>query len=187
MRVISGRLRGRTLTAPKGPGLRPTSDQVKETLFNMLGRQVVQAAVLDLFAGTGSLGIEALSRQAEQVVFVEKHPRHIRVLQRNLAACGVESASRVYRGDANKILRVLQKEGWQFDLIFLDPPYRQTSLLEAVLRQLAERALVARTGIVVAEHSRAFSPLLPPGPGLTRTAQRRVGDTTLSFYELNLY
>jgi 16S rRNA (guanine966-N2)-methyltransferase len=187
MRVISGRLRGHTLSAPKGQGLRPTSDQVKETLFNMLGQQVVQAIVLDLFAGTGSLGIEALSRQAEQVVFVEKQPRHIRVLQRNLAACGVESASRVYRGDANKILQILQKEGWQFDLIFLDPPYRQTSLLEAMLSQLADRALIARTGLVVAEHARAFSPLLPPGAGLVRTTQRRIGDTILSFYELNLF
>jgi 16S rRNA (guanine966-N2)-methyltransferase len=182
MRVISGSLRGRKLFAPKGQGLRPTSDQVKETLFNMIGPRIVRASVLDLFAGTGNVGIEAVSRGAEQVVLVEKNPTYMRVLRRNLAACGIESACRVYCGDANKIVSVLHKEQWCFDLIFLDPPYRQTNLLTDMLRQIIELALLAEGGLVIAEHTPTFAPPSGCGKRLTLMKQRRVSDTMLSFY-----
>lgn len=182
MRVISGRLRGHALIAPKGQGLRPTADLVKETLFNMLGGQVPAATFLDLFAGTGSIGIEALSRAAAQVVFVEKDPAYLRVLQRNLAACAVEARSRVYCGDANKILTVLRKEGWRFQFVYLDPPYRQTNMLRDLLRRLADSSLLADTATMIAEHAHTFIPPATLNAEISLTKQRRIGDTMLSFY-----
>jgi 16S rRNA (guanine966-N2)-methyltransferase len=183
MRVISGSLKGRTLFAPKGRGIRPTSDQVKETLFNMIGPRIVHALFLDLFAGTGNVGIEALSRDAEQVVFVEKNPLYVRILKRNLTGCTVESKSRVYCGDVNKIVKVLQKENWHFSMIFLDPPYRQTNLLRDILQLLVTLSLVAEEGLVIAEHTHTFAPPSAVGERLFLTKQRRMGDTTLTFYE----
>lgn len=183
MRVISGRLKGHALFAPRGRGVRPTSDQVKETLFNMIGSRIEQATFLDLFAGTGNVGIEALSRGAERVVFVEKHPAHVRMLKRNLTACAIESASVVYCGDANKILRVLNKEHWQFQVVFLDPPYRQTRMLGDLLSRLAETAYIAETGLIVTEHIHTFTPPSHPGGSFSLTKRRRIGNTILSFYE----
>ena len=143
MRVISGRLKGRPLLAPKGHSIRPTSDQAKETLFNMLGPDVHQATMLDLFAGTGNVGIEALSRGAERVVFVEKAPKHIHTLKRNLSVCDLQSESIIYHGDANKIVTRLHKDHWCFDLAFLDPPYRQTHLLCDILCTVLDLSLIA--------------------------------------------
>lgn len=183
MRVISGRLRGRTLFAPKGHNIRPTSDQVKESLFNMLGPRLLHATFLDLFAGTGNIGIEALSRHAARVVFVEKSPGHVRVIKRNLAVCQLESESHVYCGDANNMLRVLQKATWTFDLIFVDPPYRQTNMLRDILTHVVERALLADTGLLVAEHAYTFAPQSNIGGTLFLSKSRRIGDTTLSFYQ----
>jgi 16S rRNA (guanine(966)-N(2))-methyltransferase RsmD len=184
MRVVSGHLKGRALVAPKGRGVRPTSDQVKETLFNMIGARIEQATFLDLFAGTGNVGIEALSRGAARVVFVEKHPAYVQTLKRNLAACAIESESVIYCGDANKILRVLRRDGWQFQVLFLDPPYRQTRMLCDLLSRLTETTCVAETGLMIAEHRHAFSPPSHPGGSFSLTKQRRIGNTALSFYEI---
>ena len=182
MRVISGTLRGRTLRAPKGQSLRPTSDQVKETLFNIIGTEIQSATCLDLFAGTGNVGIEALSRQAAHVAFVEKAPAHFRVLQGTLAACGLASRATVFCGDANILLRKLQKSGMTFDLIYLDPPYRQTNMLRDMLERIAEMALLNANGQVIVEHATAQEMPAAILDALELTKSRRVGDTTLSFY-----
>lgn len=184
MRVISGSLKGHTLFAPKGRRLRPTSDQLKETLFNMIGAHVVQATFLDVFAGTGSIGIEALSRDAKWGVFIEKESACIRILKRNLAACALESRSRVYCGDANKILNILQKENWCFTLVFLDPPYRQTNMLTDILQRLVSMTLVAETSLIVAEHAHTFAPPPALAKGFFLTKHRQIGNTTLSFYRV---
>jgi len=183
VRIISGNLRGRALFVPKGQKIRPTSDQVKETLFNMLGGRVTHATVLDLFAGSGNVGLEALSRGAAQVVFVEKNPAHAQVITRNLRACRVESGSVVYCRDANKILRVLSKADRTFDIIFLDPPYRQTNMLSDMLLGIGLYTLLSDTGQLVVEHARAFAPPPIVRNSLTQTKQRRIGDTVLSFYQ----
>jgi len=182
VRVISGTLRGRNLRAPKGQNLRPTSDQVKETLFNMIGGDIREAVCLDLFAGTGNVGIEALSRHAAHVVFVEKAPEHFRVLKENLATCGVEANATVFCGDANILLRKLQKSGMTFDVIYLDPPYRQTNMLFDMLGRIADMAMLNADGQVIVEHASAHE--MPPliHDALELTKSRRVGDTTLSFY-----
>ena len=184
MRVISGTLKGRTLLAPKGQSLRPTADQVKETLFNMIGGEILDARCLDLFAGTGNVGIEAISRQAAHVVFVEKVPAHLRVLKQNLAACGIEADCAVYCGDANILLRKLQKAAQPFDIIYLDPPYRQTNMLRDILERLAASALLSARGMIIVEH--AADAELPAAilDALYLSKSRRIGDTALSFYRL---
>ena len=186
VRIISGTLRGRSLNAPKGQGVRPTSDQVKESLFNIIGPKIVQATVLDLFAGTGNLGIEAISRAAARVVFVEKVLTHFQVLKRNLSDCGVEAKSDAYCGDANTMLRVLQRKYGQFDVIFLDPPYRHTKMLREVIAQIVRRELLAEDGLLIVEHAQTFTPPTEAGDLLRLEKTRRFGDTCISFYQFNL-
>src|SRR6476469_5092179 len=120
MRIVGGEYRGRILKSPTWDGLRPTSDRLRETLFNILGPSVRGARVLDGFAGTGAIGIEARSRGAAQVTFVEKDPRAVALIEANLAACGIGADYNVRRGD---VLAALRSPGAAFDLILLDPPY----------------------------------------------------------------
>ena len=122
MRVIGGTLRGRRLQAPAGQSLRPTSDRVREALFNILAPRLPDASFLDLFAGTGAVGIEAASRGCRGVVLVEQDPRHARVLQENLQACGVEAAVELLRAPVLPTLRRLDRAGRCFPVIFADPP-----------------------------------------------------------------
>lgn len=182
MRVISGQFKGLTLFAPKGREIRPTADVVKETLFNMLGEAIRQAMALDLFAGTGNVGIEALSRGATRVVFVEKHPLHVQMLYRNLKTCGITDEAVVYHSDANKILPLLAKDHWQFQFMYLDPPYRQTRMLCDVLQRVIGLGLVAENGVIVVEHAYPFSPPSHLHESFSLTKQRQIGDTMLSFY-----
>src|SRR5512139_4097079 len=117
MRIISGTSRGRRLITLKKDILRPTSDRVKESLFNMLGREVEGKIVLDLFAGTGNLGIEALSRGAKRSIFVEKGRHAIRLIQKNLSQCGLEGQSEIIPKDVNRAIGILKQRGESFDLI----------------------------------------------------------------------
>ena len=184
MRIISGRLKGRPLVSPKGRSLRPTSDMVKETLFNMLGQQIQDAVVLDLFAGTGNVGIEAVSRGAAQALFVEKQKRHVVCLTDNLLRCHIQKQCIVYHGDANKALAGIHKQHRQIDFAFLDPPYRQTRMLTDILVRMLKFPIMAESGLIVVEHARAFTPPEEPGCGFSLTKQRRIGDTILSFYHM---
>jgi 16S rRNA (guanine966-N2)-methyltransferase len=181
MRIISGRLKGRPLSAPKGRSLRPTADQVKETLFNMIGSHVQQATVLDLFAGTGNVGIEALSRGAALAVFVEKNSRHAQILSRNIAACDIEAESTVYRGDANKILTTLHKKQMRFDLVFLDPPYDR-NLVKPALDHLHMTNAVQSGAHIVVEHS-LDEPLPDDLDCFRMEDQRKYGKSLVSFFE----
>lgn len=174
MRVIAGTLRGRRLIVP-GRGVRPTADRVRESLFATLG-DVTGAAVLDLFAGSGALGIEALSRGAESVVFVEKAPATLAVLERNLDALALRDRSRVLRGDAVRGLRRLAREGLRFDLVLADPPYASGEA-ERVLREIAEGGLLCPEGVLVIERGRRHP--VPRVQGLALVEQRSYGDTTI--------
>ncbi len=131
MRVIAGRHGGRRLQAPAGEATRPTSDRVREALFSILGARVEGAHVLDLFAGSGALGIEALSRGAAAATFVDAAPDAVRVLRGNLAALGEEAE--VVHGDALRWLRAAPRRARQYDLVFLDPPYRRAATLGPAL------------------------------------------------------
>jgi pantetheine-phosphate adenylyltransferase/16S rRNA (guanine(966)-N(2))-methyltransferase RsmD len=177
VRIIAGRFKGRRLAGPAGPGLRPTSDALRETLFNVLGPSVADARVLDGFAGTGALGLEALSRGARAVTFVEPDRRALTVLGRNVATCGVADACAIIRDDLLALAARRALDG-RFDLVLLDPPYDSADL-EAVVRAAAP--LVAPAGRLVLEHSRR-RPSPEAAGSLERTRVVRAGDSALSFY-----
>jgi len=179
LRVISGRLKGKKLIAPEGLSLRPTSDRVKESIFDLLQKFPTAEKVLDLFAGTGALGIEALSRGAGRAVFVEGNPRAAEVLRRNIQACRVGDQSEVLVREAEAGLKVLEEKRGSFDLIFLDPPYGK-GLAFRTLETLARGSLLSPDSLIVAEHSPRED--LAAVPGLERIDRRKYGGTEVSFF-----
>ncbi len=179
MRIIAGELRGRVL-APVQGRTRPTAAKVREAIFNILGPVVPEAQVLDLFAGTGALGIEALSRGAVRAVFVEDHPGALKALWRNLETLGLQDRSRVLPLPAAAALRQLAAQGERFGLVFLDPPYGGGAAA-ATLGALAGSSLLQTEVWVVAEHSRRET--LPESAGiLALRTLRRYGDTLVAIY-----
>jgi len=182
VRVIAGRFRGRRLADAPRSGVRPTSDRVRESLFAWLG-DIEGASVLDAYAGTGALGIEALSRGARRAVFVERSQPAISVLRRNLRALDLGDSpevARVLRGDAVPLLRRLGRAGdGPFDLVFLDPPYASGELPRALVA-LVGAGVVAAGGEVVVEAP--WRHPLPAVKGLAAVGQRRYGDTQLGRY-----
>ena len=176
MRIIAGQLKGRRIDAPKWDGLRPTSDKLRETLFNILAPRIAGARVLDAYAGTGAVGIEALSRGAAHVTFVEQDPRAVHLITANLRRCGVDDRYAIIRAGLADAVRRLSAE--RFDIIFLDPPYGADTLTEAVA--LAEQAAAADTVIVIEHASKNEAP--PVSGGVARVRELRSGDSALSFY-----
>lgn len=175
MRVIAGTLRGRTLAGPDWPGLRPTSDKLRGTLFNILGDRVRRARVLDAYAGTGAVGIEAISRGAAFVVFVDRDPRALALVAANLRRCGITEGYAMMRSAAG--LR-RQPEMRPFDLVLLDPPYGEGDLAAAVI---SVSEWLAPDGWLVLEHEIRRA---PPDVAalLRRTRTVRSGDSALTFY-----
>jgi 16S rRNA (guanine(966)-N(2))-methyltransferase RsmD len=173
MRIIAGRLKGRRLKAPAGTSVRPTSDSLRETLFNVLG-PLDGLGVLDAFAGTGALGLEAYSRGASSIAFIEHDTAALRVLHENVAHCGVEDACAIIRGDFMHV----RVDAQRFDLVLLDPPYTMANIPDVLTRAVA---LLAPTGRLVFEHSRrAGAPDVIPGAARYRTIT--AGDSALSLY-----
>lgn len=181
MRVIAGKERGRRLLCPAGLRVRPTADRVKEALFNILQERIPGARVLDLFAGTGALGIEALSRGASYAVFVDNHPASLAALRANLNQCCFSAEAQVIRSDAMAFLARGVYPYGPYDLIFADPPYRR-GFAEAVLEKITP-AVLALDGILTLEHARDEE--VPERAGaMLRVRCARYGDTVLSFYRL---
>lgn len=181
MRVITGTARGRRLKAVPGLATRPTSDRVKEAIFSMIGPFFDGGAVLDLFAGTGALGIEALSRGAERAVFIDRERASVETVRANLAACGFADRAEVYRNDALRALQLLRRRGAAFDLVFLDPPYRFAAL-DGLMLELAALELLRPGAVVVAEHAAGRGLPERVGP-LVRLRRGEYGDTAVSVYE----
>jgi 16S rRNA (guanine966-N2)-methyltransferase len=185
MRVIAGKFRIRTLRSLKGQELRPTSDRLRETLFNILGPAVQGAAFIDLFAGTGAVGIEALSRGARSAYFVEQHAPAAALIRRNLESLGIGKEADILGVDVLRGLERLEARHVHADFIFLDPPYAATEEYENVLEYLGESPLLAPGGRVIAEHLKKRA--LPERVGeleLARVVAQ--GDAALSFYRLAL-
>jgi 16S rRNA (guanine966-N2)-methyltransferase len=185
MRIIAGKFRSRHLKSLKGMALRPTSDKLRETLFNVLDGLVVDARFMDLFAGSGAVGIEALSRGAREAIFVEKHPPTAALIKKNLEALDIRAGARVVASDAMKALERLAKEpspsNAEIDILFLDPPYAETETYKAVLAFLGHAKLLAENAVVIAEHQRSLD--LPETSGtLERVRVLRQGDAALTFY-----
>ena len=179
MRIISGTSKGRKLVTPRSQSLRPTSDRVKESMFNILQDDIVGKVVLDLFAGTGNLGIEALSRGAKKTIFVEKGRQALRLIQRNLTQFGLEERSEILPKDANRAIGILKQKGESFDLILMDPPY-QKGLIQKTLMTLNSHQIYHKDSILVIEHNRR-EPLSTVMEGWNLIRQRRIGDTLISF------
>lgn len=185
MRVIAGTYRSRILKSLKGLALRPTSDRLRETLFNVLGPAVVGARFVDVFAGTGAVGIEALSRGAAEVAFIENHPPAVALIRKNLESLGVRSGAAVFGADALHGLEMLaakrKGDGEAFDFVFLDPPYAAAEEYERVLRVLGSASFLAPGSVIIAEHHKKFD--LPAHAGsLARFRVLKQGDAALSFY-----
>ncbi|OEG00347.1 16S rRNA (guanine(966)-N(2))-methyltransferase RsmD [Vulcanibacillus modesticaldus] len=151
MRVIAGIAKGRALKSVLGKNTRPTTDKVKEALFSMISPYLNGGLVLDLFAGTGGLGIEALSRGMDHAIFVDYDRNSVNVVKANLEMCGFTDRAEVYRNDFKRAIKALNKRQLLFDLIFLDPPYKM-EILEKIIRNLVTSDLVSSGGIIVAEH-----------------------------------
>jgi 16S rRNA (guanine(966)-N(2))-methyltransferase RsmD len=175
MRVIAGTARGVPLSSPRDRGTRPITDRVKETLFGILGDRVVDARVLDLYAGSGAIGIEALSRGADHVTFVEAGHAAIATVRANLERTRLAAAASVHQQDVLRFLGGVDDAAW--DLVVLDPPYEERAILAPLVRIVP---LLAPGGMVVVKHFWR-TPMTSP-PGLTAIRERRFGETTLTFF-----
>ena len=181
IRIVAGSLKGRKIPTLQGQGIRPTSLRAREALFSILGSVIQGACVADLFAGSGAIGLEALSRGAKKAVFVEQNLEAGQTLEKTLAQFKVKSQSQVFIQDVTLAIQNSYLIGWRpFDVLYIDPPY-QCEQSQQLLTQIEEADLVANNGQVIYEH---FSKRTPPSAigrwALTRTA--KYGDTGLSFY-----
>lgn len=187
MRIVAGKYRSRVLRSLRGLDLRPTSDKLRETLFNILGPTVDESVFVDVYAGTGAVGIEALSRGASEVFFIEKHTGAANLIRRNLESLGIRESGNILALDALRGLQSLagRKFGKPLlaDFVFLDPPYAKDHEYKIVLEFLDTSPLLSRTGLVIAEHRKTFS---LPGRLEQLECVRVVeqGDAALSFFRL---
>jgi 16S rRNA (guanine966-N2)-methyltransferase len=180
LRIISGDLKGRKLQSVRGMATRPTSDRVREALFNILGAKPHGAQVLDLFAGTGALGIEALSRGASSAVFIDHSAHALSVVRKNLEHCNISASSHVIQWDIAGNLNCLKRLDHPFDLVFLDPPYHK-QLVPIALTHLLTRQCLSERSMVVAEHEPGCS-MEMAAAGWVLEQERRYGQTMLSFF-----
>jgi 16S rRNA (guanine(966)-N(2))-methyltransferase RsmD len=186
MRVIAGTLKGRRLSVPKWDGLRPTSDKLRETLFNVIAPRIDGVRFLDGYAGTGAIGIEALSRGAAHVTFVESDPRACRLIKENLDQCGLTDGYTIVRGElavtattrSAARMREIRVGDVPFDLVFLDPPYADPKIDLAVQTAIG---WLSASGLLIVEHAARETRGEVPGARLTRNLKS--GDSALAFYE----
>jgi 16S rRNA (guanine(966)-N(2))-methyltransferase RsmD len=180
MRIIAGALKGKRLVTPKGETTRPTADQVRIALMDTLAPRLPGARVLDLFAGAGGVGLEALSRGAAEATFIERDTRAVGALRENIEALGVGGVARVRRADVLRDLEALYRAGERFDIVFLDPPY-DSSLVDSTLGTLGGGGLLLAEGWVIAQHFTKRAPAERIG-ALHAFRARRFGETTLTFF-----
>ena len=187
MRVIAGTYRSRVLQAPKGLETRPTSDRLRETLFNVLSPRIAGAKFADLYAGSGSVGIEALSRGAEFCWFAEREPKATAAIRANVAALKLQGGYAIEDRSVGKLLNAMVKNERAADIVFLDPPYESGDEYRATLDFLAHNhaVILALNAIVVAEHSRKLPPNETHGE-LKRYRLLEQGDAALSFYAITM-
>lgn len=180
MRIIAGTLKGRRLAAVKGDAIRPTSDRLRETLFNIIAARVPGSRFLDLCCGSGAIGIEALSRGAAEVVLVDISRRALAVANTNVRRCRIETGIDLVQKEAAAAIRLAENKGRQFDLVYFDPPY-QSPAYSTVLSALGSSPVLAPSAMVIVEH-RKDQILKPLYRELQLARQVRQGDSLLSFY-----
>lgn len=178
MRVISGIAKGTILFSPKGRSIRPTSDMVREAIFDRLGPLDEECRVLDIFAGSGALGIEALSRGCRNAVFIDKAGEAVSLIERNLEKTRLAGRAKIIKGDAVSVLIRLLSEGESFALIFIDAPYKEDIRTIDKLISIAAEGLLSPHGVLVFEHSSSLEPRIT---GLSASGRKRYGDTSITY------
>lgn len=182
MRVIAGTAKGRRLFAPKGTGTRPVTAKIKEALFNIWQTRIKGAFFLDLFAGSGSMGIEALSRGAEKVIFVEKNRSAVEMVKKNLAVCGFSSGYELYQDDVFRRMDWLSRRQDRFDIVYLDPPFTKPEIFVPVIETMEKTRLLASEGMAVIRVKRDMA--FPERIGnLHRFRQKIYGISTICFFK----
>lgn len=181
MRIITGTAKGCKLKTPKGWTTRPTTDRVKESLFGILGVRVVDAAILDLFAGTGNLGLEALSRGAASAVFIDQSIQSIQVIKDNAAHTKLEDRAKIVKAEAFNALQRFSQQKEQFDIIFCDPPYRK-GLAQKALELAGSLELVKQGGLVIVEQAKD-EPVLDGDHLFQLIRSERYGETVIHIFE----
>ena len=180
MKVISGNLKGRKLTVPRGHKVRPTGARVKEALFSIIGQSIIGADVLDLFSGTGNIGIEALSRGANSSLFIENDPKTLLILEKNIRELSLSERSKVIKLDVSRGLKLLHKRGVKFDIIFIDPPYIYPKIWD-ILSAVSKYDILKEDGLVVWEHG--SKKIQKPRYGnLKMIETKKYGDTGITFF-----
>jgi 16S rRNA (guanine966-N2)-methyltransferase len=179
VRIISGERRGKKLLAVHGMSTRPTADRIRESIYNIISARIANASVLDLFAGTGILGIEALSRGARFALLIDNSREPVETIRKNLIACQFETRARVIQHDIQNGLRWLKSDGTLFNLVFVDPPYHQ-ALADSALSHLHDSGALSPEALIVVEHSVA-APLTELPPGFNRIDERNYGKTLVTF------
>jgi 16S rRNA (guanine966-N2)-methyltransferase len=178
MRIIAGQFRSRRLKGTPPPGIRPTSDKLRETIFNILGPRIEEATFLDGCAGMGAVGIEAISRGAAQVYFIDQSRKATRIIRENLDSLEIKDGFKILEMDVPKALDTIPI---QFDVAFIDPPYEREDLYMACLERFGHRELLARGGVLIFEHSKRTE--LPESAGSLQKVRSLVqGDAALAFY-----
>ncbi len=184
MRVIAGKAKGKRLNAPRGMKTRPITDMIKEALFNVLGPGVYEAAFLDLFAGSGSVGIEALSRGARPVFFVDNDRAAVGVITENIKNCGFSEGFEIYGHDVFQALRVLERNALQFDYIYVDPPFDQESIFGKIMIALGPAKLLSPGGLVILRTRRKML-MLDIYENLSRIRITQYGESVLHYYHVD--
>lgn len=182
MRVISGLKKGHKLKSPKGLDVRPTEDRIKESLFNIIGTINNQSIALDLFAGSGSIGIEFLSRGAQKCFFVDISAISLSVVKENLIHTSLAKSGVTIKKDAKKAILDFKKENIKFDYIYLDPPFRNENLLLNVIEEIYNNQILAENGVVIVEHEKELV-LNSELYGFIKYKDRNYGSKTLDFYK----
>ncbi|MEF9933663.1 MAG: 16S rRNA (guanine(966)-N(2))-methyltransferase RsmD [Clostridium sp.] len=181
MRIISGSAKGRKLKTPEGLDTRPTSDRVKQSVFNIILKHIFDARVLDLFGGTGNLGIESISRGCENCVFCEENKKSFEILKENVKTLGFEDKASIYNRDGFKVLKQLADENKQFDVIFLDPPYGK-GLVEKSIGEIHRFNLLSDDGIIIAEYDNVDN-LVEKIGDITVYRTEKYGRIRISFFK----
>ena len=181
MRIIGGQARGRAIVAPAGEKTRPTQDYVRESLFNIIRWDLEDARVLDLFAGSGALSLEAVSRGAKSAVMIDMDRAACQCIQKNMETTKLKDRCRLIPRDYKQALKSLEAEGAEFDVVFIDPPYRMENTGE-MCAELYDRGLLSREAMILVEHRRGMAPLIDPR--FTAYDQRSYGDTQITFVRL---
>lgn len=179
MRIITGKVRGLQLTVPKNMDVRPTADRVKESLFNIIGSKIIEAKILDLFAGTGNLGLESWSRGAASVVFIDESKESLRLVNSNINKCRAQADCTVYKGNAVNVAARLADNGERFDIAFCDPPYNK-GWVEQIIAMLPQHPFLKDGGYLIVERS-AHNELPQLPDCLENVREQKYGETFIDF------